>query len=98
MKERKLIAVDFDGTLTDGKARWWKDEIPERNEKGIKWVNEQYKKRDIIIIHTARPWSVAPKTIAWLIENNIKYHGVNFGKMSSDIYLDDKALNIEDIE
>lgn len=96
-KVRKLIAVDFDQTLTN-EGRFWKNEPILPNLNMVKWINEKYKQGHIIIIHTARPWSIAKETIAWLIKYDIRYHGVNFEKMSADIYVDDKAINVKDIK
>ena len=96
--DRKLIAVDFDGTLTTGEGKWWKDDPIFPNKKMIDWVDKMYKKGHVIVIHSARPWSVSAKTVAWLIEQGIRYHGVNFEKMSADIYIDDKAVNIKDVK
>lgn len=96
-KVRKLIAVDFDGTLTN-EGRFWRDEPIIPNLKIIDWINDKYKQGHIIIIHTARPWNIAKETIAWLVKHGVRYHGVNFEKMSADYYIDDKAINPEDIK
>ena len=98
MENKKLIAVDFDGTLTNGNVKWWKGENPIPNKIVIEWVDKEYMKGNIIIIHTARPWKVAQETISWLIKNEIRFHGVMFGKLSADIYLDDKSKNPEELQ
>lgn len=90
---KKLIAVDFDVTLTNGNVAWWRGEEPTPNHHVIDWVDKQYIKGNIIVVHTARPWSVAKDTVAWLIKHGIRYHGLNMAKMSADVYLDDKADN-----
>ena len=88
--ERKLIAVDFDGTLTHG-GRFWKDgEEILPNEEIIKWVNKQFRLRNVIIIHTARPPETYRETEAWLIAHGVKFHGLRFGKLTADLYIDDK--------
>jgi len=95
-KERKLYAIDMDGTLTNGE-RYWNGEKITSNQKMIDWVNKKYKEGHIIIIYTARPYEEIRKTIAWLIENKVMYHGINMDKMGADYYIDDKVINVEDI-
>lgn len=92
MVNRDIIMVDFDGTLTLGGRFWTKDKI-EPNQRVIDWVNKKYRKGDVIIIFTARPYEVARKTVAWLIENGVKYHGLNFDKPGAQMYVDDKAVS-----
>lgn len=90
---RKLYAIDFDNTLTIGDCKWWNGDEPIPNRTNIERVNELYIKGNYIIIFSARPWKVAQETIAWLIKYNVRYHGINFNKMSASIYVDDKSEN-----
>ena len=96
MTEREIIMVDFDGTLTLGGRFWTKDEILP-NLKVIDWVNKKYKEGNVIIIFTARPYEVMRETVSWLIKYGVKYHGINMDKPGAQIYLDDKSLNLKDI-
>ncbi len=97
MVDREIIMVDFDGTLTLGGRFWTKDEILP-NKKVIDWVNNKYREGNVIIIFTARPYELARKTVAWLIEHGIKYHGLNFDKPGAQIYVDDKSINPENLK
>ena len=97
MVHREIIMVDFDGTLTQG-GRFWTDDKILPNKKVIDWVEKKYREGNVIIIFTARPYEVARKTAAWLIEHGVKYHGLNFDKTGAQMYVDDKALNPDSIE
>lgn len=96
MVHRKIIMVDFDGTLTLG-GRFWTDDKIEPNKMMIDWVNKAYREGNVIIIFTARPYEVARETAAWLIKHGVKYHGLNFDKPGAQCYIDDKAINPKDL-
>ena len=89
--------VDFDGTLTLGGRFWTKDEILP-NQKIIDWVNIQYRKGNVIIIFSARPYELMRETVSWLIKYGVKYHGLNFDKPGASWYIDDKSINPRDIK
>jgi len=94
---RKIYAIDVDGTLTNGECYWNGEEITP-NQKIIDWVNKKYKEGHIIIIHTARPYDEIRKTIAWLIEHGVMYHGINMDKMGANYYIDDRFKHPEDLK
>ena len=96
MTDREIIMVDFDGTLTQG-GRFWTDDKILPNQRIINWVNGEYRKGNVIIIFSARPYELMRKTVAWLIENGVKYHGLNFDKTGANRYIDDKAINPNDL-
>ena len=94
----KLIAVDLDGTLCTGE--YWGSHSPDPTPKTemIEKVREWYMAGGHIIIHTARQPKLYADTHAWLIKHNVPFHGIAMTmECGSDIYIDDKALNIEDI-
>ncbi len=97
MTHREILMIDFDGTLTEG-GRFWTDDKILPNQRIIDFVNQQYRKGNVIIIFTARPYEAMRKTVAWLIEHGVKYHGLNFDKPGAQMYLDDKATNPNSIE
>ena len=97
MTEREIIMVDFDSTLTLG-GRYWTDDEILPNQKVIDWVNEQYKKGNVIVIFTARPYEVIRDTVSWLIKYGVRYHGINMDKPGAQVYVDDKALNPKEIK
>lgn len=86
-----LVAVDFDGTLTQGTAKYWAGEVEEPREEVLEWVREQYYNGAHVVIWTARPWSQASTIAARLTEWGVPYHGVRCEKGGADGYLDDKA-------
>lgn len=93
------IAVDVDRTLTTGEGiPWYEDGLgPEPNDRAVELVDELYTRGHTIIVWTARPWRVADETAAWLTANGIRYHGLRMSKGSSDVYLDDKALDASEL-
>ena len=102
----KRIAVDFDGTLfTDeypkiGKPKW----------RVINWCKERKEKGDVLILWTCREGESLREAVEMCREVGLVFDYVNqndaslkkqFGngcrKVGADIYLDDKAMRIEDI-
>lgn len=92
----KLIAVDIDNTLCKGE--FWGDGEPEPIEQMIDYVRDMYIKGAHIVIYTARDPRYFVKTNAWLVKHSVPFHGITMQKkIGADVYIDDKALNIEDI-
>ena len=88
MKERKIIAVDLDETLSTGKF-WQKEPQPIKSmiDKVWKW----YVNGNVILIYTARQPKYYSLTLAWLIKYEVPFHGIAmFIKPSADIYVDSK--------
>ena len=93
--EPRLVMVDVDGTLTKGEKRYWEEE-PEPDEEVIEKVRSLYKQGNHIVIWTARSWDAARETVAWLEKHNVWYHGIRMAKGGADLYIDDKAVNVDD--
>lgn len=95
--ERHLIAVDFDNTLTTGDgARWWTNPFDEDpDEATIELVNDLYKRGNIIHVWTARREEVRPETQMWLDRWGVMHHALVMEKHSADLFIDDRALNVE---
>ncbi|GAG56375.1 unnamed protein product [marine sediment metagenome] len=92
----KLIAVDLDGTLCEGK--FWKSEPSPKTEM-INFVNELYKKGAHIIIMTARFPKDYEITLEWLNKFKVLFHGISMRiKIGADVYIDDKSINPNDIQ
>lgn len=90
---RDVINIDVDSTLTNGEIHW--KETPTVNKEMRKFVQDAYySMKYVIIIWTARLWHDAPKTVGWLISNDIPFHGIMMQKGASDAYLDDKNVLI----
>jgi len=98
-----IIAVDFDGTLTievgvrNDPSTWVPTHDKKPNEKIVGWINKMFKEGHTIIVHTARWQSEYAKVRAWLEVNKVAYHAIVCGKLIADVYLDDKAMKLEDV-
>lgn len=93
----KLLAVDVDGTICEGEH--WGGTDPKPREDFIKRMWEWYKKGAHIIIYTARQPEHYKETHAWLIKHGVPFHGITMTmKPGADVYIDDKALNLDDLE
>lgn len=91
-----LIAVDMDGTLCEGE--FWGEGEPSPKIKMVDYVTSLYRKGAHIIIYTARQPRYYSHTHAWLIKHQVPFHGITMTmKPGADLYIDDKALNIEDL-
>jgi hypothetical protein len=86
---RRVIAIDLDGTLTNGEPFWLEQPTP--NLKQVEKLRDLYRSGNIVIIWTARQWECAPETVGWLIANRIPFHGLMMAKGGADVYVDDKA-------
>lgn len=96
MKQRKIIAIDLDNTLTNG-GKWWEKE-PMVNEKVRDWAVKMYKEGNVIIIYTARRNKSYSMTKRWLDKNLKYYHALVMDKLAADIYLDDNNMLVSEIE
>lgn len=94
-KKRLVINIDLDGVLTSSGA-FWNDNV-EPNNKNIERVKKLYTQGNIIIIWTARNWSTASLTVAWLIKHEIPFHGIQMSKGGADCYIDDKSTTFESL-
>ena len=93
----KLICVDVDGTLSTGEC-WSKTDEPKPIQKMIDFSNNLYKNGGHIIIYTARFPDMYQMTLAWLIKHGVLFHGICMRvKPGADAYIDDKAINIDDV-
>lgn len=92
----KLIAVDLDGTLCEGE--FWGEGDPVPKQPMIDTITALYHKGAHIIIYTARQPKYYAETHAWLLKSRVPFHGIVMQmKPGADIYIDDKALNVEDV-
>ena len=93
----KLIAVDLDGTLCEGE--FWGDKEPKPKKERIKYFNSLYRRGAHIIIYTARQPKWFSLTMAWLIKNEVMYYGIMMQqKPGADLYVDDKIININQLD
>lgn len=94
----KVLAVDFDGTLTQGDVMYWDGEEPDLDEQIADYVRQHYYDGGIVLVWTARPWSEASSIAGHMAKWEIPYHAIRCEKGSADVYLDDKALHPEEVE
>lgn len=98
--EDDLICVDFDGTITQGEAKYWGDgleAIEQPREDVVEWVRSQYYAGVHVVVWTARPWDQASRVAARLTEWGVPYHGIRCEKGGADGYVDDKAVHVDDV-
>ena len=101
----KIIAVDFDGTLSFGE---W-PEVGPANKGLIDYLKRQQRCGDKLILWTCRAGKELDIAIDWCKENGLKFdaindnlpeitqkYGNNSRKITCDVYIDDKAVNAWD--
>lgn len=99
----KVIAVDFDGTLC--RSKW--PEIGEANDYLIEWLKERKSKGDKLILFTCREGNLLSAAVMWCKARELEFDAVNdnlpemievYGdnprKISADLYMDDRAVNV----
>ncbi len=92
----KLICVDLDWTLCEWE--FWGEWEPTPIIERIEYVNKLYTRWWHIIIYTARSPEYFTPTYAWLIKHWVKFHWIAMQqKPGRDLYIDDRALNIDDV-
>ena len=99
-KKNSIIACDLDKTLCTGES--FTDEeciTAEPIPKMIEYVNEVLHKKNhcFINIFTARKEYLRTATEYWLKKHGVKYHTLVMEKLWSEVYIDDRAVNITDI-
>jgi len=88
------ICFDLDGTICSAEKIFNKP-YAKPNKKIIKTINELYDLGHSVIIFTGRSsleWRV---TTDWLKKYKVKYHQLIMNKPYYDIYIGDKAFNVE---
>lgn len=104
---RKIIAVDFDGTLCEHKYPL----IGNPKIDIIKYIKKLKEENCILVLWTCRAGQFLKEAVEWCKEQEIEMHYVNenvpnmvkaFGndcrKIFADMYLDDRAINVKEIE
>ena len=99
----KIVSVDIDGFISEKmpykKGKFIREDfeifIPKPDV--IEKINELFRKRYIIIYHTARHPRHYERTFAWLVDNGCYFHALRMGKLHADYYLDDKNITLEEL-
>ena len=101
-----IICIDYDGTLCVDKY----PDIGEPNLKVIDWVKSQRRVGAKLILWTCREGLYLKRAVDWCAKMGIEFDAVNENipelkysnsgqhKVIADIYLDDKALKVSDID
>ena len=105
MNNIKLV-FDIDDTICNNKNRDYENAIPFKNI--IKKINKLHKQGAKITLYTSRGMvscngnidKIIKKNKAilerWLEKNKVEYDELVFGKPLGDMYIDDKAINVND--
>ena len=104
MKKKKTVAIDFDGTIVEHMF----PEIGAIKKNVVDKMKEWYEQGHTIIIWTCRTDQYAEEARKFLDDNEIPYHYFNENptnplgdwcrKILADVYLDDRALNVDDLD
>ena len=88
------LIIDLDGTIcTEEKTYSRSLAIPQKG--AIDSINQLYEQGHTIIIYSARTWMEYEMTVAWLKNNEVKYHQLIMGKPIGDYWIDDRAIRFE---
>ena len=100
----KIIAVDFDGCLCT--ANW--PNIGQPNRQLIRMLKTARARGNKLILWTCREGQALSDAVAWCSRHGLQFdavndnlpemnvlYGVNSRKVGADIYIDDKAMNVE---
>ncbi len=98
MNSFKIIAVDMDGTLCK-EVCWTVEDCNNAtpNDQMINTINELSKIHHIVV-YTARKDSLIPATLQWLRRFEVKFNAISNTKMAADVYIDDKAIHVDDVD
>lgn len=104
MKKNRIIAVDFDGTLTE-------ENYPNIGQPNLKLIYELIscrKNGDKIILWTCRDSKELEDAINWCKQNGLEFDAINDNipevieawqsnprKIYADVYIDDKNKSVE---
>jgi len=96
LRDRKVIAIDLDGTLCDELPygiRPLAEPFLDKRDLINKWVDKGH----IIIIFTARPWHEYFLIQKWLDDNEFKYNQIVCGKVQYDYIIDDRMSTFTEV-
>ncbi len=108
----KIIAVDFDGTITKAGEYKGFGKYEDPNEHVVEWIRQKSFDGDIIVIWTCRQKREYVDIRNYCIKWNIPVDGINtnefapkellalsdnFPKIFADIYLDDRSMHPDEL-
>lgn len=97
-KHAKKYSIDIDDTIFHTNGTNYEMILP--NSEVIEKINRLYDAGNTIVLNTGRGYEskidYRALTEYQLYIHGVKYHTLLFTKPSADVYIDDKALNVED--
>lgn len=107
MNKRLIFGIDFDGTLVSEAFPG----IGELNNRVLELMKLATEQGHLVIIWTARSGKALDEAVQFMKENTVPYHYINENpedeyairgeqgrKIFCNYYLDDRAVNIKDVE
>jgi len=85
----------MDGTICQ-EMRMYSRCLAEPKKDAVESINRLYDAGNTIIIYSARTWMEWEMTTAWLKKNGVKYHQLMMGKPVGDVWIDDRARQLDD--
>lgn len=96
--KNKIVLFDLDGCLAEGESFTPQEcEAASVSKAGLAKYLKVWDEARFVVIYTARRDECMPATIRWLRNNHIPYHAISNLKAPTDVYIDDKAINIKDL-
>lgn len=100
MKNKIVVAVDFDGTLADmydeTKTYIPKTTITQKpNKPVVDFLRHLDRKKFKIIIYSSRWWGDYNWVKRWIKKHRIPCDDIILGKFKADVYIDDVSVNPE---
>ena len=96
LEKAKIVHLDMDGTLCKGECYTHQECLDAQPRLDvIEKVNKLFQKK-YVVIWTARRRDLIEATIIWLERHGVLYNAIDPKKGATDIYIDDKCLNVDD--
>lgn len=93
-----IYVFDIDNTICDTEKNYYKEAVPRWNVIDV--VNRLYDEGNEIIIYTSRGSKSGVDWRDFTVEQlngwEVKYTRLLLGKLNYDVWIDDKAINIQD--
>ena len=88
---RRVVAIDFDGTLTMGPG-------DEPRYAMLRFAQRCFDAGDFIVVYTARPDDDYESLKKWLKKHKVRFDALVTGKLRYDLLVDDRAVRPEEVE
>lgn len=91
------IIIDLDGTICTEEKTYSRC-LAKPLEKAVESINKLYEEGHTIIIYSSRSWQEYEMTDNWLKTHGIKNHQLVMGKPIGDVWIDDRAIRLDNWE